>query len=193
MVIFAIKSETSMMIYTEITPNPASLKFVTDKILMPSGNANFPEPGSASEAPLAQKLFEFSFVEGVFLGHNFVTVSKVESKTWEEIIPMVKDALKTFLESGQPILLNQPEPEVNTDGDDDPVVRKIKQLLDDNIRPAVAMDGGDITYESFEDGVVKLRLQGACSGCPSSTMTLKMGIEGLLTRMVPEVKTVEAI
>lgn len=182
-----------MMIYTEITPNPASLKFVADKVLMPSGNADFPNPESAVDAPLVKKLFEFNFVAGVFLGHNFLTVTKVEDRTWEELIPILKNAIRDFLESGEPIILNQdPEP-IAYDGDEDPVIRKIKQLLNDNIRPAVAMDGGDITFEGFEDGTVKLRLQGACSGCPSSTMTLKMGIEGLLTRMVPEVKVVEAI
>ena len=181
-----------MMIYTEITPNPASLKFVADKVLMPSGNADFPNVEAAADAPLARKLFEFSFVEGVFLGHNFVTVTKAADKTWEELIPTLKKAVKEFLESGEPIILNVANDAEADAVDDDPVIRRIKQLLNDNIRPAVAMDGGDITFEGFDDGIVKLRLQGSCSGCPSSTMTLKMGIEGLLTRMVPEVKEVVA-
>ena len=181
-----------MMIYTEITPNPASLKFVADKVLMPSGNADFPNVEATADAPLARKLFEFSFVEGVFLGHNFVTVTKAADKTWEELIPTLKKAIKDFLESGEPIILNVANDADVDAGDDDPVIRRIKQLLNDNIRPAVAMDGGDITFEGFDDGIVKLRLQGSCSGCPSSTMTLKMGIEGLLTRMVPEVKEVVA-
>ncbi len=182
-----------MMIYTEITPNPASLKFVADKVLMPSGSMDFPNLGSATDAPLVRKLFEFNFVNGVFLGHNFVTVTKAENRPWEELIPILKKAIRDFLESGEPIVLNQEVEPVPSDSDEDPVIRRIKQLLNDNVRPAVAMDGGDITFEGFEDGTVRLRLQGACSGCPSSTMTLKMGIEGLLTRMVPEVKQVEAI
>ncbi len=182
-----------MMIYTEITPNPASLKFVADKVLMPSGNADFPSVESAADAPLARKLFEFAFVQGVFLGHNFVTVTKAEDKTWEELIPTLKKSIKEFLESGEPIILNVENGTEEDAGEDDPVIRRIKQLLNDNIRPAVAMDGGDITFVGFDDGIVKLRLMGSCSGCPSSTMTLKMGIEGLLTRMVPEVKEVEAI
>lgn len=182
-----------MMIYTEITPNPASLKFVADRVLLHNGNADFPNPESAADAPLALKLFEFAFVKGVFVGHNFVTVTKDDATKWEEVIPAVKNTLKAFLESGEPIVTNWETPDSEVEGDDDPVVRRIKQLLNDNIRPAVAMDGGDITYEGFDDGVVKLRLQGSCSGCPSSTVTLKMGIEGLLTRMVPEVQSVEAV
>lgn len=182
-----------MMIYTEITPNPASLKFVADKVIHPSGSADFPNVDAASEAPLAAKLFEFAYVNGVFIGHNFVTVTKAAEKQWEEIIPPLKQTIKAFLESGEPVLLNVETPAEAYDPDEDPTIRRIKQLLDENIRPAVAMDGGDITFESFQEGTVKLRLQGSCSGCPSSTMTLKMGIEGLLTRMVPEVKQVEAV
>ena len=181
------------MLYTEITPNPASLKFVSDKVVLPGKNADFPNPESAEDAPLARKLFEFAYVKGVFFGHNFVTVTKSEDKSWEEIIPTLKEAIKGFLESGEPVMNNMASDAPVEAGDDDPVIRRIKQLLNDNIRPAVAMDGGDITFESFDEGTVKLRLQGSCSGCPSSTMTLKMGIEGLLTRMVPEVKQVEAI
>lgn len=180
------------MIYTEMTPNPASLKFVTEQVLVPKGSLDYPNAESSGESPLAQKLFEFAFVEGVFIGHNFVTVTKSNENRWEELIPPLKDTLKAFLQSGQKIVNREfetPEPEQ----EDDAVVAKIKQLLEDNIRPAVAMDGGDVSFESFEDGKVKLRLQGSCSGCPSSTMTLKMGIQGLLTRMVPEVKEVEAV
>lgn len=180
------------MIYTEMTPNPASLKFVTEKALVPKGSFDYPSSESAEESPLAQKLFEFAFVEGVFIGHNFVTVTKSNDNRWEELIPPLKETLKAFLLSGQKIVNKEwdtPEP----DPEEDEVVAKIKKLLEENIRPAVAMDGGDVSFESFEDGKVKLRLQGSCSGCPSSTMTLKMGIQGLLTRMVPEVKEVEAV
>lgn len=183
-----------MMIYTEITPNPATLKFVSEKVLLPKGSADFPAPDTASNAPLARKMFEFAFVEGVFIGHNFVSITKSADTQWEDAIPPVKNALKAFLESGEPIIEGlETEPESTEDVQEDETVRQIKKLLDENIRPAVAMDGGDVIFESFEEGIVKLRLQGACSGCPSSTMTLKMGIEGLLTRMVPDVKEVQAV
>lgn len=182
------------MIYTEMTPNPASLKFVVDTILVGKGSRDYPDPASAEgESRLAQKLFEFNFIQRVFLGHNFVTVTKPETEKWETIIPLVKNTIKTFLESGTPVLENEPDAEPEADLEEDEVVRQIKQLLDQNIRPAVAMDGGDVVFDHFDEGVVKLKLQGSCSGCPSSTMTLKMGIEGLLTRMIPEVKKVEAV
>ncbi|MEM7037153.1 MAG: NifU family protein [Bacteroidota bacterium] len=183
-----------MVIHTEITPNPATLKFVAQKVLLARGSADFPNPDEAGDSPLAQKMFEFAFVKGVFIGYNFVSISKDEATQWEDVIPPIKDTLRAFLNSGEAILLNQDdEVEAVPEEEEDETVRRIKQLLDENIRPAVAMDGGDVIYESFVDGVVKLRLQGACSGCPSSTMTLKMGIEGLLTRMVPGVTTVEAV
>ena len=185
------------MIYTEITPNPSSLKFVLSQTLVPKGSADFPTLESAAEAPLAKKLFDFKFVERVFLGSNFVTLTKLDSFQWEEVIPIVKDFLKGYISSGQPILSEKFLEEIQaanvTDPVDDEVTQKIKSLLESHVRPAVAMDGGDIIYEDFQDGVVKLRLQGSCSGCPSSTMTLKAGIEGLLTRMVPEVTSVEAV
>ena len=185
------------MIYTEITPNPSSLKFVLSQTLVPKGSADFPNLESAQEAPLAKKLFDFKFVERVFLGSNFVTLTKFDSFQWEEVIPIVKDFLKGYIASGQPVLsekfLEEIQAANEVDSVDDEVTQKIKALLESHVRPAVAMDGGDIIYEDFQDGVVKLRLQGSCSGCPSSTMTLKAGIEGLLTRMVPEVSSVEAV
>jgi Fe-S cluster biogenesis protein NfuA len=142
---------------------------------------------------MAKKLFQFRFVKSVFIGRNFVTVTKEEEFKWEELIPVVKDAIRIFIESGQAVV-----DKVSTGGstaseDDTEVVRKIKQLIDENVRPAVAMDGGDIIFEGFEEGIVKLKMQGSCQGCPSSTATLKAGIQGLLTRMVPEVKEVQAI
>lgn len=183
-----------MTIYTEITPNPATLKFVANTILLSSGSADFPDESAANDAPLAKKLFELAFVKGVFIGYNFVSVTKDEGTEWESVIPSLKSTIKAFLESGEPIIngLKEEAAEENAE-ETDPTIRRIKQLLDENIRPAVAMDGGDVIFEGFTDGKVMLRLQGACSGCPSSTQTLKMGIEGLLTRMVPEVKTVEAV
>lgn len=182
------------MIYTEITPNPASLKFVVDRVVMPQGTADFPSVDATKEAPLAKKLFDFRFVDEVFFGKNFITVTKEESFSWEQVIPVVKDLLKTYFAQELPIVTGElatPPPVVETNDTD--TVKQIKSLLESHIRPAVAGDGGDIIYEGFEEGIVKLRLQGACSGCPSSTITLKQGIENLLTRMVPEVQSVEAV
>lgn len=182
------------MIYTEITPNPASLKFVVDRPLMPAGSADFPTVEDTEDAPIARKLFDFRFVEGVFIGANFITITKGQDFKWEEVIPVVKDFLKAYFASNQPLLTGAyaevPEPAAI---DEDETTRRIKELLESHVRPAVAMDGGDIIYEDFADGVLRLRLQGSCSGCPSSTLTLKQGIETLMTRMVPAVKTVEAV
>lgn len=182
------------MIYTEITPNPASLKFVVQRQLVPMGSLDFPTQEEAKEAPIAYKLFDFKFVERVFLGKNFITITKGDEFKWEEIIPVVKSHLKSYFESGEELLTGELAESLQAEvEDDDELVKKIKALLESHVRPAVAMDGGDIIYDSFEDGILKLRLQGSCSGCPSSTMTLKAGIEGLMTRMIPEVKEVEAV
>jgi NFU1 iron-sulfur cluster scaffold homolog, mitochondrial len=187
---------TDMMIYTEITPNPAALRFVVmEKPLVSAQGYDFPNVQEAVKSPLAEKIFGFKFTKGVYIGQNFVTLTREDGFTWEEIIPQVKGLMKSFLENGEHVLaFAETTEEATADGiEDDEVVKKIKSLLDANIRPAVAMDGGDVLFDSFENGVVKLKMKGSCSGCPSSTMTLKMGIEGLLTRMVPEVKQVEAV
>jgi NFU1 iron-sulfur cluster scaffold homolog, mitochondrial len=186
------ENEGDTMIYTEITPNPATLKFVTQKILLPRGSADFVDVASAGQSPLARQVFELAFVKSVFISANFVTVTKEPDATWESAIPPIKKALSAFLETGQPAILGL-EDEQAAVVEEDETVQRIKQLLDDNIRPAVAMDGGDVIFDSFTDGIVRLKMQGSCSGCPSSTMTLKMGIEGLLTRMVPGVVSVEAV
>lgn len=183
-----------MKIYTEMTPNPASLKFVVDRILLATSVADYPDAASAQgNSKLAEKLFQYPFVTGVFIGRNFVTVSKTEAATWADGIPVIKDKLQKFLESGEKLVENEEVAAPVVDGDEPEIVRNIKQVIEEQVRPAVAMDGGDIIYQSFEEGVVKLQLRGSCSGCPSSTMTLKQGIQGLLTRMFPEVKEVEAI
>lgn len=185
-----------MMIYTEITPNPRSLKFVAEHTFVPSGTYDFPDVSSASASPLAGKVFEFRFTDGVMIGSNFVTVTKKDDFAWEEVIPHIKGLLKTYIAAGQPAILPeyiQGAVEQAGESESDPVIAKIKQLLNDHIRPAVALDGGDIVFESFSEGIVRLKMKGSCSGCPSSTLTLKMGIQGLLTRMVPEVKSVEAV
>jgi Fe-S cluster biogenesis protein NfuA len=184
------------MIYTEITPNPASLKFMVGRILVPNGTTqDFSSVEEATEAPIVKKLFDFRFVEGVFLGSNFITISKHSDFQWEEVIPVVKDFLKAYLASDQPLVTGAlaEAPAVVEEVEDDETVQKIKSLLESHVRPAVAGDGGDIIFEDFQDGVLQLRLQGACSGCPSSTATLKDGIERLMTSMVPGVKLVEAV
>lgn len=183
------------MIYTEITPNPSSLKFVVDWTLLPNGSADFPDVSATEDAPIARKLFDFKFVERVFIGANFITITKSADFQWEELIPVVKDFIKAFFAQGLTPLTGKYEEMMVpvVDPEDDEVTAKIKSYLESHVRPAVATDGGDIIFDSFEEGILKLRLQGSCSGCPSSTITLKKGIEGLLTRMVPEVKSVEAV
>lgn len=182
-----------MTIYTEVTPNPSSLKFVLDRTILANGTADFPDKAAAEASIMARTLFQYPFVQGVFIGRNFVTITKVDGARWEDIIPAAKEEIKKVI-TEHPVIVENSTVVVaaGTDGGDE-VVNKIKQLIEEQVRPAVAMDGGDIIYEGFEDGVVRLQLRGSCSGCPSSTMTLKAGIQGLLTRMVPEVKAVEAV
>ncbi|MEM6765530.1 MAG: NifU family protein [Bacteroidota bacterium] len=182
------------MIYTEMTPNPASLKFKLGRVLLPKGSADFPDISSAAEAPIAKKLFDFKFVERVFIGNDFLTITKADDFQWEEVIPVVKDYLKAFFASGQdPLVGSYADMAAVPAEEEDELTQKIKSILETYVRPAVAMDGGDIVYESFHDGILKVKLQGSCSGCPSSTITLKGGIENLLARMAPEVKSVEAV
>ena len=182
------------MIYTEMTPNPASLKFKVGRTLLPKGSADFPDLSSAKEAPVAKKLFDFKFVERVFISSDFITITKGEDFQWEEVIPVVKDYLKAFFASGQDALTGTyAEMAAEGEEEDDELTQKIKSILETYVRPAVAMDGGDIVYESFNEGVLKVKLQGSCRGCPSSTLTLKGGIENLLAKMAPEVKSVEAV
>ncbi|MEO1804252.1 MAG: NifU family protein [Bacteroidota bacterium] len=184
------------MIYTEITPNPTSLKFVTSTTFLRQGSADFPTVEEAGDSPLAQKLFDFAFVDRVFISANFVTVTKHDQFQWEEIIPMVKDLIKSYLASEEPVIIGklaEQDQMAAIPEDDDEITRKIKEVLETHVRPAVAYDGGDIVYEDFVEGILKLKLLGSCSGCPSSVVTLKDGIEGLMTRLVPEVKMVEAV
>lgn len=181
-------------IYTESNPNPNSLKFVVNFMLMPEGvSRDFPDKESTERAPLAGKLFDLSFVKRVFYMSNFITVTKDDETEWFEVKGEVQQLIKEYLESGAPILEEenlQEDHQINEDDSD--LDAKIKGILDEYIRPAVEMDGGAISYHSFNEGKVKVLLQGSCSGCPSSTLTLKAGIENLLKRMVPEVKEVEA-
>ena len=181
-------------LYLEANPNPNSLKFVVNLMLVPEGDSyDFPDMASASDAPLAQELFGFPHVQRVFYAGNFITVTKSDETDWLEIQGPIKEHIQAYLEAGKPLLINDAWEKGNAiDENDSEEVKKIKGILDEYIRPAVEQDGGAISFHSFEDGVVKVLLQGSCSGCPSSTVTLKAGIENLLRTMMPEVKEVEA-
>jgi Fe-S cluster biogenesis protein NfuA len=181
-------------IYLESNPNPNSLKFVVNEMLVPEGlSYDFPNAASAGNAPLAQELFEYPFVDRVFYASNFVTVTKKEDVEWIEIQNTIKTHIQKFLEMGKYIMDVQDEFEAPAEEETE-AVKKIKTILDEYIRPAVEQDGGAITYHSFNNGIVKVKLQGSCSGCPSSMVTLKAGIENLFQRMMPgEVNAVEAL
>ena len=179
-------------IYTETTPNPETMKFVFNREIFPEQAADFPTIESTSYSPLAKNLFEFSFVNGVFIMNDFVTITRMPGVEWEEIIPIMKEFLKSYIAAGEPIVFERPEENTKDYGDDNDIVAKIKEILDTYIKPAVEVDGGQISFRDFENGVVTVELRGSCSGCPSSTVTLKRGIEGMLTKMVPSVKEVVA-
>lgn len=185
-------------IYTEMTPNPETMKFVANKLLYPGKSIDFAEESLAAPSPLAKELFGFPFVKGVFIASNFVTLTKTaETEDWQDVIPAIKQFLKDYLENGGTVVneeeLAQMQPSGNTvHADDDDIVKRVKELLENYVKPAVEMDGGAIQFKSYEDGVVNLMLQGSCSGCPSSMITLKAGIEGMMKRMIPEVKEVVA-
>ena len=187
---------TIVSIYTEMTPNPETMKFVANKLLYPGKSIDFPEEASAAPSPLAKELFAFPFVRGVFIASNFVTLTKTADTQWEDVIPSVREFLKQYLEEGKVVLnedqLVQKEESNFINADDTDVVKRIKELLENYVKPAVEMDGGAISFKGYEAGVVKLMMQGSCSGCPSSMITLKAGIEGMMKRMIPEVKEVVA-
>ncbi len=183
-----------MFIQTEATPNPATLKFLPGQTVLEAGTADFATRAAAEgRSPLAERLFAIEGVTGVFLGADFVSVTKAEDGEWHVLKPAILGALMTHFASGAPALAEGAAAEGAASADDDELVAQIKELLDTRVRPAVAQDGGDIVYRGFEEGVVYLHLQGACSGCPSSTATLKMGIENLLRHYIPEVVGVEAV
>lgn len=187
---------TIVSIYTEMTPNPETMKFVSNKLLYPGKSIDFPDEASAAPSPLAKELFAFPFIRGVFIASNFVTLTKTPDTQWEEVIPSVREFLKQYLEEGKVVLHEDQvvkKEESNTINEDDTdVVKRIKELLENYVKPAVEMDGGAISFKGYNDGVVKLMMQGSCSGCPSSMITLKAGIEGMMKRMIPEVKEVVA-
>jgi len=178
----------------EFTPNPNTLKFVVNQVLLEKGALNYTSLETAGNSPLAQKLFHVPGITGVMIGHNFVTISKGDDGEWDKIHQGSVDTITQHLGSGGIVaegdVSSAPVNHTSASGE---TIDKIKKVLDEEIRPAVAMDGGDITFDKYEDGVVYLFLQGSCSGCPSSAMTLKMGIEGRLKELVPEIKEVVAI
>jgi Fe-S cluster biogenesis protein NfuA len=186
-----------MFIQTEATPNPATLKFLPGKPVLPGATREYRDAEAAAEAPLAQKLFTVKGVSGVFLGQDFITVTKTNAE-WQHLKPSILGLIMDHYLSGAPMLLGEtPKPandaeEFFNEGDAE-IVATIKQLLDTRVRPAVAQDGGDITFHGFREGIVYLNMKGSCAGCPSSTATLKHGIENLLRHFVPEVSEVRAV
>ncbi len=191
---------SALNIYIESNPNPNSLKFVANRMLVGEGDSyDFPDIESTKNAPLAQTLFNFPFVQRVFYMNNFITVTKVDSINWEDVKLEIKEFIQEYIESGKPILMEELKTEntkketaIEPGNNNASIDERIISVLEEYIKPAVEMDGGAIQYHSFNEGVVKVLLQGACSGCPSSTLTLKAGIENLLKSMVPEVQAVEA-
>jgi Fe-S cluster biogenesis protein NfuA len=182
-----------MFIQTEQTPNPATLKFLPGRTVMESGTANFTDPQAVARSPLAERLFTLPDVSGVFLGGDFITVTKAGDSDWFQLKPAVLAAIMDHFTAGLPVITGAPAAEAVGETEDDEVVSAIKELLETRVRPAVAQDGGDIIFEDFSDGVVYLHMQGSCSGCPSSTATLKAGIENMLRHYIPEVLEVRAV
>lgn len=187
-----------MFIETERTPNPATMKYLPGRTVMAEGTADFPTPESAQASPLAQALFEMGDIAGVMFGPDFISVTKAEgSAEWSSLSPQILSVLADHFSAGAPLFREGEAPAEDVVIEDNPedaeIVAQIKELIDSRVRPAVARDGGDIVYRGFDSGVVYLNMQGACSGCPSSTMTLKNGIEQLLKHYVPEVVAVQAV
>ena len=185
-------------IYTEMTPNPETMKFVANKLLYPGKSIDFPDAETAKPSPLAVELFGFPFIKAVFIASNFITLTKTVDTDWEDVIPSIRIFLKDYLEEGKAVINDdevitmKQESSNEVSADDDDVVKRIKELLENYVKPAVEMDGGAIQFKSYNEGTVNLMMQGSCSGCPSSMITLKAGIEGMMKRMIPEVKEVVA-
>ena len=190
---------TIVSIYTEMTPNPETMKFVANKLLYPGKSIDIADESLAIASPLAKELFSFPFIKSVFIASNFITLTKAtENEDWQDVIPTIKTFLKEYLEAGGVVVNEEEIAEIKQEAtntvhaDDDDVVKRVKELLENYVKPAVEMDGGAIQFKSYNDGIVNLMLQGSCSGCPSSMVTLKAGIEGMMKRMIPEVKEVVA-
>ena len=180
-----------MFIQTQETPNPATLKFLPGREVIASGSAEFKSAEDAGPSPLAQRLFTLQGVVGVFLGQDFISVSKADDTDWTMLKPMVLTAVMEHFSTGQPVMLEVDL--VSSAVEEDEISAQIRELIDTRVRPMVAMDGGDIEFEGFDEGIVMLRMRGACSGCPSATMTLKSGIENMLRHFVPEVTEVRQV
>lgn len=176
-------------VYAEATPNPGSMKFVINRMICPNESVDFRKSEEVKNSPLASSLFEFQYVKGIFIMNNFITITKTEESEWTTIIPELRGFLKEYIEAGKVVIEKKTE---LSEEEENEVITKIKKLLTDHVKPAVEMDGGAIDFKSFDHGVVTVTMKGSCSGCPSSTLTLKAGIENLLKRMVPEVEAVEA-
>lgn len=186
-----------MFIQTEATPNPATLKFLPGRPVLSNGTAEFRSVDEAGSSPLAERIFAVPGVSGVFFGGDFVSVTKSEGE-WPHIKPAVLGAIMEHFMTGGPVLLDEPTGDDDGDGEffdgaDAETVATIKELIETRVRPAVAQDGGDITFQGFRDGVVYLNMRGACAGCPSSTVTLQHGIENLLRHFVPEVREIRQV
>ena len=184
-----------MFIETEGTPNPATLKFLPGRYVMEAGTADFAAPASAARSPLAAALFDLPGVARVFLGNDFISVTKTDEIDWPSLKPQVLATVMEHFVAGRPVLEGDVDAldEEDVDPDDQEIVDQIKELLDTRVRPAVAGDGGDVVFRGYRDGVVRLYMQGSCSGCPSSSATLKHGIENMLRHYVPEVVAVEQV
>jgi Fe-S cluster biogenesis protein NfuA len=185
-----------MFIQTEQTPNPATLKFLPGRTVMASGTADFTEAEAAARtSPLAERLFSLPQVRGVFLGADFITVTKDGDGDWYQLKPAILAVIMEHFTAGRPVFLAAADSGIveASQEDEDEVVSQIKELIETRVRPAVAQDGGDIIFHDYEDGVVYLHMQGSCSGCPSSTATLKAGIENMLRHYIPEVTEVRAV
>jgi Fe-S cluster biogenesis protein NfuA len=185
-----------MFIQTEATPNPATLKFLPGRAVLEAGTADYRSPDEAANSPLAQALFAIDGVNGVFLGSDFVSVSKEDGQEWQHLKPAILGAIMEHFVSGAETVAGSAANDaagMNYDAEDEETVQTIKELLDTRVRPAVAQDGGDITFHGFREGVVYLSMRGACAGCPSSTATLQYGIENLLRHFCPDVREVQAV
>lgn len=184
-----------MFIQTESTPNPATLKFLPGQAVLGEGGADFPNALAAASSPLAERLFRVDGVEAVFLGSDFITVTKTGGE-WHHLKPMILGAIMEHFTSGRPVMRTEAQVtsgHSSADGEDEDIITQIIELLDTKVRPAVAQDGGDIVFRGYEDGVVFVHLQGSCAGCPSSTMTLKNGIENMLRHYIPEIEEVRQV
>ena len=186
-----------MFIQTEATPNPATLKFIPGRPVLDQGTLEFLDPEASKVSPLASRLFEIEGVKGVFFGTDFISVTKDDGE-WQHMKPAILGVIMEHYLSGEPVTSEQPPAEGGETGEfyapeDEETVKTIKELLETRVRPAVAQDGGDITFQGYRDGVVFLHMRGACSGCPSSTATLRHGIENLLRHFIPEVQEVRPV